>query len=69
MDFSVFYPIPPLLTPYLPKDLIFDKEVNQIFKDLEGIIRPLAKRFHKFSKPLNYSQIFSYLPQSLVFPA
>jgi type I restriction enzyme M protein len=32
-------------------------------------IRPLAKRFHKFSKPLNYSQIFSYLPQSLVFPA
>jgi hypothetical protein len=31
--------------------------------------RPLAKRFHKFSKPLNYSQIFSYLPQSLVFPA
>jgi TP901 family phage tail tape measure protein len=39
--------------------------VGEFFKN----IRPLAKRFHKFSKPLNYSQIFSYLPQSLVFPA
>ncbi|NDE64099.1 MAG: hypothetical protein EB053_07090, partial [Chlamydiae bacterium] len=31
--------------------------------------RPIAKRFPKFSNLLNYSQIFPYQTQSLVFAA
>ena len=34
-----------------------------------NVIRPLAKRFHKFSNFLNYSQIFPYQTQSPVFAA
>ena len=70
LQISGFYKKPNETTPYYEFKNLKAAQAFCVALGAPGIdIRPIAKRFPKFSNLLNYSQIFPYQTQSLVFDA